>query len=92
VKRRLVPVFVSATCVVLALAARAERPDTTLVALSVDQFAAIQALVKPQGDEFAWYEEIPWQTNVSEARVQAAAQGKPLLVWSSADGHPCGAT
>jgi len=60
--------------------------------LSVDQFAAIQTLVKPQGHEFAWYDEIPWQTNVSEARVQAAAQGKPLLVWSSADGHPCGAT
>ncbi len=57
-----------------------------------ETFAPLHSLVKPQGGEFAWYEEIPWLTSVQEAREKAAKEGKPLLVWCSADGQPCGAT
>lgn len=55
-------------------------------------FQKIHKLVKPQAGEFAWYDDIPWLTSVQEAREKAAAQGKPILVWCSADGQPCGAT
>ena len=60
--------------------------------LSPERFDTLQALIRPQPGEFAWYEEIPWLTSIQEAREKAAAEGKPLLVWSSADGQPCGAT
>jgi hypothetical protein len=62
------------------------------VALSPDTFDALQALIRPQPGEFAWYDEIPWLTSIQEAREKAAAEGKPILVWCSADGQPCGAT
>jgi hypothetical protein len=55
-------------------------------------FQKLHALIKPTPGEFAWYEDIPWLTSVQEARERAAAEGKPLLVWCSADGQPCGAT
>jgi hypothetical protein len=60
--------------------------------LSQESFGALHRLILPQAGEFAWYEEIPWLTSVQEAREKAAAEGKPLLVWCSADGQPCGAT
>ena len=60
--------------------------------LSPESFEPLHALIRPQPGEFSWYEEIPWLTSIQEAREKAAAEGKPLLVWSSADGQPCGAT
>lgn len=35
------------------------------------------------------FETIPWQTNLWEARMLAAKEGKPLLLWEM-DGHPLG--
>ena len=55
-------------------------------------FAKLHAIIKPQGAEFAWYDDVPWLLSVQEAREKAAAQGKPIVVWCSADGQPCGAT
>ena len=52
----------------------------------------LHALIKPQGGEFAWYEDIPWLLSVQEAREKAAREDKPIVVWCSADGQPCGAT
>lgn len=60
--------------------------------LAPDQFGALHALIRPQAGEFAWYEEIPWLTSIREALEKAAADGKPILIWCSADGQPCGAT
>lgn len=60
--------------------------------LTPERMAAVHSLVKPAGGEFAWYDDIPWLTSVQEAREKAAKEGKPLLVWCSADGQPCGAT
>ena len=60
--------------------------------LSSDRFDAFHRLICPQPGEFAWYEEIPWLTSVQQAREKAAREGKPILVWCSADGQPCGAT
>jgi hypothetical protein len=60
--------------------------------LAPESFDALHKLILPQADEFAWYEEIPWLTSVQAAREKAAAEGKPILIWCSADGQPCGAT
>lgn len=60
--------------------------------LTPERMGMVHALVKPQGGEFAWYDDIPWLASVQEAREKAAKEGKPLLVWCSADGQPCGAT
>jgi hypothetical protein len=35
------------------------------------------------------FETIPWETNLWDARVKAAAAGKPILLWEM-DGHPLG--
>jgi len=57
-----------------------------------DKVDQLHALIKPQGSEFAWYEDIPWLLSVQEAREKAAREDKPIVVWCSADGQPCGAT
>jgi hypothetical protein len=58
--------------------------------IPADQFQSLHALVKPTKDEDKWA-QIPWSANLWEARKQAAAQGKPILLWEM-DGHPLGCT
>ena len=55
-----------------------------------DQFAKLQALIKPDQGEDQWA-QIPWVTDLWQARKLAAAQGKPILLWEM-DGHPLGCT
>ena len=58
--------------------------------INPDQFARLQALVKPTAQEERWL-RIPWLTSLWEARRQAAAQGKPILLWEM-DGQPLACT
>ncbi len=51
-------------------------------------FTAVHALIKPRPGEDRWT-EIPWLTSLWEARKQAAAEGKPILLWEM-DGNPLG--
>ena len=51
-------------------------------------FAALHRLIKPQPDEEKW-QQIPWLTDLWQARRRAAAEGKPILLWEM-DGHPLG--
>ena len=51
-----------------------------------DQFARLQAVIKPANAEDKWA-QIPWLIDLWEARKRAAAQGKPILLWEM-DGHP----
>lgn len=53
-----------------------------------EQVAKLHALIKPGAGEEKWT-QIPWMTNLWEARKTAAAQGKPILLWEM-DGHPLG--
>jgi hypothetical protein len=70
-------------CVLLSfMTARASEP------IKPEQFAKLHALIKPQANEEKFM-QIPWMTNLWEARKKAAAQGKPLLLWEM-DGHPLG--
>jgi hypothetical protein len=63
----------------LASAAEPIRPE---------QFDKLHALIKPQPGEDKWT-QIPWQTDLWQARKLAAEQGKPILLWEM-DGHPLG--
>ena len=69
--------------VLLPPAARAAAPAPT-----PEQFNTIQALIKPAAREEKW-EQIPWMASLWQARVKAAAAGKPILLWEM-DGHPLG--
>jgi hypothetical protein len=51
--------------------------------LSPKDFDRLFKLIKPGTDESYW-SEIPWLINMEEARKKAAAEGKPLVVWTMA--------
>jgi hypothetical protein len=72
---------------VAALAQVKDRPRPA--AIPADQFAKLHRLIKPQPGELRFH-EIPWLIDVQEARKKAAAEGKPILVWSGAGGAPIG--
>ena len=42
----------------------------------------------PTADEERWL-EIPWRTNIADARAAAERQGKPVLLWVM-NGNPLG--
>ena len=52
------------------------------------QFEKIQSLIQPAVGEEKW-EQIPWMASLWQARIKAAAAGKPILLWEM-DGHPLG--
>lgn len=57
--------------------------------IPADHFIKLHTLIKPQSGELRFH-EIPWLIDVWEARKKAAAEGKPILVWSGAGGAPLG--
>ena len=54
------------------------------------QFADLQRLIQPGRREDQWA-RIPWRTSLWQARQEAAAQGKPILLWEM-NGNPLGCT
>ena len=54
-----------------------------------EQFDALNKLIKPQPGELL-FQQIPWLLSVLDARVKAATEGKPILVWSGSGGAPLG--
>jgi RNA polymerase sigma factor (sigma-70 family) len=52
------------------------------------QFTQLQTLIKPRADE-SQVEQVPWITFLWEARLKAAAEGKPIFIWA-AGGPPGG--
>jgi len=53
-------------------------------------FDKLYATIKPHGDE-VWWSQIPWTLDGPEARKRAAAEGKPILVWTMS-GMPLGSS
>jgi hypothetical protein len=51
-------------------------------------FTRLLTLVKPQSGE-AQFEQVPWINILWEARIKAAAEGKPIFIWAA--GGPPGA-
>lgn len=67
----------------------AEKPAATSKYLSPDQFARVQALIKPQAGEAKWL-DIPWEIDVWQARRKAAAEGKPIFFLTGGGKSPLG--
>jgi hypothetical protein len=57
--------------------------------ISLDQFDRLRDLIRPQPGESRW-RDVPWLTSLHEARVRAAAEGKPILLWSGGGAPPLG--
>ncbi len=53
-----------------------------------ERIAALQKVIRPCEDEDA-FDKIAWLTTIHDARVKAAKEGKPILLWEM-DGHPLG--
>lgn len=49
--------------------------------LNADSFPQLNKQIRPQPGESRWL-EVPWLIDVHEARQKAAAEGKPLFVYS----------
>ena len=56
-----------------------------------DDLARLLGQIKPQPGESPW-REVPWVTNVTEARRRAIAEGKPIVIFTAADGSPLSRT
>ena len=56
--------------------------------LSDDDAIRLRKVIRPLAGEDP-FETIPWETSLWDARVKAAAAGKPILLWEM-DGHPLG--
>jgi hypothetical protein len=54
--------------------------------LKAEALNKLHALIRPQADEEKFM-QIPWLTDLWEARKKAAAVGRPILLWEM-DGHP----
>ncbi len=57
------------------------QSGTAPAKLSRETFAELARQIKPQSGESRWM-EIPWLIDVHAARRQAAAEGKPLFIYS----------
>jgi hypothetical protein len=58
--------------------------------ISPADFDHLRSVIRPNEGEAAWA-KIPWRTDLWKARQEAAAAGKPILLWEM-DGHPLGCT
>ena len=57
--------------------------------IAPDAFDKLHRMIRVQPDEQRFW-QIPWKLTISEARVQAAKEGKPIFVWAGAGGAPIG--
>ena len=67
------------------------RGDDAVPDLTPADFERLLTAIKPQQGESPW-REIPWLTNVTEARRKASAEDKPLVIFTAADGSPLSRT
>ena len=58
-------------------------------ALTATSFAQYQRQIKPQSGESRWL-EVPWFLDLHAARQKAAAEGKPMILWSGGGAPPVG--
>jgi hypothetical protein len=54
-----------------------------------EQFDRLHRMIRVQPEEQRFW-RIPWKLRITEACQQAAAEGKPILVWAGAGGAPIG--
>ena len=64
-----------------------EPGQDRIAPIAVADFDRLLAEIKPQPGESPW-REVPWLTNITEARRRAVAEDKPLVIFTAADGSP----
>jgi hypothetical protein len=78
-------------CVALAMVSAVCRGAEPIAEIPDRDFDRLLWAIKPQQGESPW-REIRWLTNVTEARRQAIAQDKPIVILTAADGSPLSRT
>ena len=76
---------------ILGIAPSLAHGDNTVPEITTADFHRLLAAIKPQQGESPW-REVPWFTNVTEARRKASAENKPLVIFTAADGSPLSRT
>jgi len=71
-------------CLAASASARSEP-----VSIAPQQFAKLHQMIRVQPEEQRFW-RIPWKLRITDAREQAAAEGKPILIWAGAGGAPIG--
>jgi len=59
--------------------------------IAPQDFKRLHDLIRPQAGESPW-RDIEWMTSIRGARERAAQEGKPLLIFTAADGSPLART
>lgn len=67
-----------------------ESPVATSAVSSTPSYRTLLAQILPRAGEVRW-QEIPWQTDLWQARKLALQQGKPIFAWMM-NGSPLGCT
>ena len=70
-------------------ASLAAVPAAEPKAIAEKDFDSLHQLIKPSSGESRW-QEIAWLTSIHEARQKAAAEGKPIILWSGGGAPPVG--
>jgi hypothetical protein len=65
--------------------------DGAIPPISPEDLEQLLATIKPKKGVSPW-REIPWLTNVTEARRTAITEDKPLVIFTAADGSPLSRT
>jgi hypothetical protein len=86
-RSRLLP----ATLLFWAFAARSGSGKEAIPKIPPADFDRLLKAIKPQPGESPW-REIPWFTNVTEARRAALRLDRPLVIFTAADGSPLSRT
>ena len=79
------------TVLILGIQVTPGRGGDEITSIAPDDLGHLLATIKPQKGESPW-REIPWLTNVTEARRKAVAEDKPLVIFTAADGSPLSRT
>ena len=73
----------------LALCSPSARAADEPAPISPEQLDRLHRMIGVQpGEQRFW--QIPWKLTVTEAREEAAKDGKPIFVWAGAGGAPIG--
>ena len=86
-KRRTFPLTFWPVVFVSLLASAQERVPE----IAIDDFAALQAAIRPLPGQSRW-REVPWVTNITQARHRSLEEDKPILIFTAADGSPLSRT
>ncbi len=71
--------------------AAATQAQTGAPEIAANDFQRLFDSIRPQAGESPW-RDVDWMTSIRGARQRAAAEHKPILVMTAADGSPLART